>query len=75
MQKQINALFMAAALLLIPATLPTFAQDQMKDKMENKDKMKDKKMASHKMKSKKHRMSKKHKMGGKMSGQMEGKKP
>ncbi len=76
MQKQIKALFIAAA-LLIPATLPTFAQDKMKDKMEDQDKMKDKKMTSHKMKmkGKKHKMSKMHKSGKKMDGPMEEKKP
>ena len=72
MQKQIKAFFIAAA-LLIPATLPTFAQDPMKDKME--EKMKGKKMTSHKMKGKKHKMSKMHKRGKKMDGPMEEKKP
>ncbi len=75
MLKQIKILFIAAALLLIPASLPTFAQDKMQDKMQDQDKMKNKKMAHHKMKSKKHKMSKMHKMNGKMNGKMEEKKP
>jgi hypothetical protein len=78
MQKQIRLLFVAASLLLIPATLPTFAQDKTKDKdkMENQDKMagdkmEDKEMApgNGKMKGKMAKKNKKNKKGDQMGGE------
>jgi pentapeptide MXKDX repeat protein len=75
MQKQIRLLFVTAALLFIPATLPTFAQDKMKgkDKIESKDKMKDDKMEGDKAKGDKMKDDKME--GDKMeSDKMKGKK-